>query len=611
MYCTVVCASRSPRIGAGLTYAMGDLRVKPGQLVRLPLRGKTEEGIVIELSAKKPERGFTVKEVQKILDATPLLTEAQLTLLPKICDEAFCTPRQALSLLLPPPPWSRLLPLEKEGSTRRVKSASDLREVCLPTLLLASLPKRRTDYTRAIEHCLRDGRQVLLLAPTTIEAQGWVTNLRTRFPEARTELQTGELTLARRRALWRECRNGDVNIVVGTRTAVFAPLPSLGLIIVDREEDALLTSERSPNVDARAIAHILAKAQRALLLLGTSCPSLESWHASHERRFTLSHFSSTDEENPKVTIVDLHATMTSPYPLSLELLSALTLHLTHRHPCLLLLNRRGIGTQMACRECRRPLLTSEGYPYAVHRRAGTPLLVSPHTGETAPVPARCPHCGSVKLTISGAGTEGVEEALRSRFPRATIQRIEGPRLTEGTVASAWRQLTKGATDILLGTSALLSAPLDAHVPFTACLLADVGLSQPHFRAGERIVQLLHRLKSLSSEEYLLQTFCPSVEEIQSVLPGKLSAYLDGELGRRREAGYPPFGEVARLLFRGEGAEARARTLLHDLEQHAPAALASLEHAGRAWTVDLRSPRATEVLRSVDLRGSIVHTHPLP
>lgn len=490
-----------------------------------------------------------------------------------------------------------------------------------PTLLIDTGGIDRTTlYATLIARQIRAGHTAIVLAADVASAQRLAARLRQRLG-TETLLVHGTQSESVQRRLWRSMQNG-APVVVGTRTALFSPMASLGLVIVDDEHEWTYKNEQAPRYHARLAAEVLCKTSDAKLVLCSATPSLESWrHAVGTKpRFSLVH-AGEQTSSPAIRVVDLAQEVSGKhYPLSAPLIAAVERRLQRKEQAVLLINRRGSATGLLCLDCRKPLTSKHTtLPLPVHIIGGKPHLVDQHAEEVLPIPESCPHCQSPRLHAIGAGTQRVEQTLKKLFPEARVARVDRDTLEEESIGSVLARAERGDIDILVGTQPVVKAADLPNVTLGAVLVADIGLSLPHFRAGERVVQhigsLVRRVPASPQAEVLLQTFRPEAPEIALSATRSIAEYVDSELRLRAEAGYPPITQMIRLIVR-EGGEARAHLLAKQANTHDPQACTAWAAAplpgkrGAKWCVFLKgsNPRAT--LGVLDLRGVSIDVDPI-
>ena len=365
------------------------------------------------------------------------------------------------------------------------------------------------------------------------------------------------LTEAERRDERERIASGEAPIVVGARSAVFAPVPALGLICIDEEHDASYKQESDPRYDARTVAAKRAALEGAVAVFGSATPRPESWQ-SLER---LELGGRLAGPLPSVKIVDLRRE--AGYPLSAPLLAELGRLADGGGKAILLLNRRGVSPALHCRACGLTLRCPDcDVALALH---ADDRLHCHHCGRRAPAPTLCPACGAAEIARLGAGTEKLEAELAARLPELELFRLDAD--VAGRPGKLGETLTGFAAcerGVLLGTQMVAKGHHFRGVALAAVVDADTGLGLPDFRAEERTFQLVTQLAGRSGRDapgrVLVQTFQPDARPIALAARHDVEEFLAGELERRRELGYPPFRHLVRVTVSGPGAVGPTRVL---------------------------------------------------
>lgn len=474
-------------------------------------------------------------------------------------------------------------------------------------------------YLRALARAFDLGRQAIILVPEIALTPQTVGRFRARFGP-RIGVIHSRLTLGQKLALWRRIERGEVDAVIGARSAVFAPLPRLGLIVVDEEhEGTYKQASPAPRYHARDVAIVRARGLGALVILGSATPSLES-HANAARG-KYRHLTLTCRPGaaalPSVELIDMGEELAgaapNPSPLSRRLRAALAGRLARGEQSIVLLNRRGFAAFVRCSGCGTVLRCDHCDVAMTWHRARGRLVC--HACEAArPWPAACPECGGADLVALGLGTQRIEETLATEFPAARTLRIDLD-TTRGKDAflAHWRAIMRGEVDIILGTQ-MIAKGLDLPgVTLVGVISADQTLFLPDFRAAERGFQLMTQVAGRAGRadrpgEVLIQTYVPHHYALRCALTHDTAAFFAKEMHIRRVLRFPPAQRLAALLFSGarESDVAAAakhmgdlcRTLTHLDEFHgrltvvgpAPAPLARLMDKWR-WRLLLRAPRA--------------------
>lgn len=430
-------------------------------------------------------------------------------------------------------------------------------------LLQDNRHRRLTCLIEAAEETLSRQRTVLIIAPEIARVSIIAGLARARWGK-RVELWHSGLSPRARTEAWRRIADGAATIVIGTRSAVFAPLPSLGLIGVEAEEDPALKEETIPHYHARDVALLRAGPINAALLLLTAHPSLETLDASTRASGPRGPFFERPDQpheadrHPLVEVIDLRRRQAGDL-LTEPMIAGISAALDARTGVILFLNRKGFAVSLFCRDCgAAPTCPRCSVALTFHKRAGR--LTCASCGASAPLPDTCPSCFAPRLTPVGFGTERIEEEVRRLFPRARIGRFDRETARTPPQAESLRRLASaGEFEILIGTQMLLQ---DLPLPpagFVGLPHAEAGLHRPDFRAAERTYHTLLDAVSLARSaqdggRVLLQTYLPTHHVITSVANGNEHLFYDQELAFRRALAYPPFTHLINLRIAGKQAE---------------------------------------------------------
>jgi len=427
-----------------------------------------------------------------------------------------------------------------------------------PFLLWGVTGSGKTEvYLHSISATLASGRSALILVPEISLTHQLVDRVRARFGDALAVLHSG-LSAAERWDQFRRIARGEARIAIGARSAVFAPLPELGIIVVDEEHDTAYKQSDGVHYHARDVAVMRAKIEGCVLVLGSATPSLESHGNAGEGRYQLLTLPERVENRPlpEVTVVDLRGRhMTSP--LGEELAAAISANLSAGGQTLLFLNRRGFANFLQCNACGEPIRCPNcSVSLTWHERP--PALHCHHCGHTLRRPERCAECGEPALQIWGWGTERLEALLRESFPAARIGRLDRDTTRrKGSmeeILAAWRG---GRIDILIGTQMIAKGHDVTGVTLVGVVFADLSLNLPDFRGCERTFQLLAQVAGRAGRgnrrgRVFVQTLQPEHFALQAALRHDFADFAARELEARHELGYPPFSRL--LLLRVEGAD---------------------------------------------------------
>ncbi len=440
-------------------------------------------------------------------------------------------------------------------------------------------------YLCAIDEVLNQGRQAIALVPEIALTPQTIQRFGARFGSRIGVVHSG-LSYGERYDTWRRAREGKIDVLIGPRSALFAPLPRLGLIVIDEEHEPSYKQEADvgtlhlPLYHTREVALELARSNQASVILGSATPDVETFSRALDGEFKLvelpqrilAHRSAGEpvryQELPPVEVVDLRVELREGNSsiFSRSLFGAIDDALKAREQVILFLNRRGTASSVLCRACGHALKCPRcNNPFTLHQ-IGTETateLVCHHCGKRGRVPRHCPNCGSTRIRGLGLGTEKLEQVARESFPGARTLRWDWD-VTRGKgshekILEAFR---RGEADVLIGTQ-MIAKGLDLpRVTLVGVVNADTALNLPDFRAGERTFQLLTQVagragRSALGGKVIIQTYYPEHYAIAATARHDYRAFYEQEIRFRREAAYPPFRPLVRLLF-ANSSESEAR-----------------------------------------------------
>ena len=549
------------------TYELPDGAGK-GAVVSVPFGRSRARGVVVELVEAAPV-GVKPLPVENVVhELPPSLVDLALW----IAEYYGSTPARALELVAPVRRQRRkeqASPVERqslEGEAEPDQLSSD-QEAALARiaeggrfLLYGPTGSGKTEvYLQAAAAALERGLGTIVLVPEIALAPQTVGRFRARFGDSVALLHSG-LTDAERRDERERIARGEARIVVGARSAVFAPMHDLGLICVDEEHDQSYKQESDPRYDARTVAVKRAALEGATVVYGSATPRPESW-AGLER---LELRERIGARLPPVRIVDLRRE--AGYPLSAPLLAGLGEIAENGGKAILLLNRRGIAPALHCRACGSTFRCPDcDVALVLHRDE---KLRCHHCGHSEPSPSECPACRSVELARIGAGTQRLERELAERVPELELIRLDADTAARPEeLADALRRFRDADRAVLLGTQMVAKGHHFAGVALAAVVDADTGLGMPDLRAEERTFQLVTQLAGRSGRDapggVIVQSFQPDARPLALAARHDVPRFLADELERRRELGYPPFRHLVRVLVTSPS-EAAGLKLLDEL-----------------------------------------------
>ena len=497
-----------------------------------------------------------------------------------------------------------------------------------PFLLWGVTGSGKTEvYLHAIAACLGRGQTTVVLVPEISLTHQVVDRIRARFQDSAIAVLHSALSDGERWDEWRRIAVGAARIVVGARSAVFAPLQNLGLVIVDEEHDPAYKQQDGLRYNGRDVAVMRAKLAACPIVLGSATPALETYRNARSGRYGLLELRERVESRPlpAIELVDLrragkgaHAVLLSP-----KMLAALRANVAAGAQSLVFLNRRGFANFLQCHQCGDPLQCPNcSVSLTYHQR--WQALRCHHCDHTMPVPPSCPHCGGVALGGAGAGTEQVEGALKKLVPGARVARMDRDTTSrkgaQREILAAWE---KGERDILIGTQ-MIAKGHDVHaVTLVGVLLADSALNFPDFRAAERTFQTLAQVAGRAGRgtqpgRVIIQTYQPGHPSLKFAVHHDYRGFAEHELAGRRALGYPPFARLVQIRCEGEqpaATEHLAQRLRQALAQvpesvhvlgPSPAPLEKVRRRYR-WHILLRGRSGSELRHAAKAARAAVQT----
>ena len=467
-------------------------------------------------------------------------------------------------------------------------------------------------FLRAAQRALELGRQAVILMPEISLTAQAVGIFRGRFGP-RVAVLHSALTPGERFDEWRRIHGGEATVVIGARSALFAPCPNLGLIVLDEEHDPSYKQDSPPRYHARETAIRRARTENAVVVLASATPSIESFHRARSGEYTLLRLSERIGERPPpvVETVDLRGTRKSIF--TPRLIYSMKQALDADEQMILFLNRRGYATFVLCPECGTVVRCPHCDVALVFHRAGHTVECH-HCGLSDTPPTTCAKCGGDQVNFAGWGTERVEQELRRALPQARPTRMDRDTTTrKGAHLRIVEDFRRAEADVLVGTQMVTKGFHFPGVTLVGVLCADVALNLPDFRAGERAFQLLAQVSGRCGRgdrpgRVIIQTYAPDHYAIAAARSQDYEAFFERELEARREHGYPPFSHLCNVVV-SAGSEAAARAWAETLAQRcadrgvqdvtvmgpAPAPLARLRGRSR-WHLLLKAAGAEHIRR---------------
>ena len=632
-------------------------RIAPGMRVVVPFRKRERMGYVIEIDVTPPNIA-NLKEVSDLPDEEPILSERLLSLLQWMAGYYAAPIGEVCAAAVPnilnradeigkkrqtPKEITNLESFQKERTESLTESQETIwkswetilkKETFDVALLHGITGSGKTElYLKLMEKVVSDGKTAILLVPEISLTPQLAGRVMVHFPE-RVAIYHSGITDVQRLHQWEAIQRGDIDIVVGTRSAMFAPLKNLGAIIIDEEHDHSYKQEESPRYHARDSAIMRAKLEGAFVVLGSATPSIESLANAKSDKYHYYHLQERygDAVLPDVRVIDMRkeprSELLNPH-LSIELISAIDKRLKKNQQTLLFLNRRGYANFFLCQDCgHTPECPNCKITLTYHKKGRQ--LTCHYCDYSIPGFDSCPKCHGIDILLIGSGTELIEEAIGKRFPSAHIARLDRDTVTsEKKRRELLSDMHRGKIDILIGTQMITKGHDFPNVTLVGIISADQSIHFPDFRSSERTVQLITQVSGRAGRakdpgEVIIQTYDPEHISIATASKNELDRYIESELNVRKELSYPPFSRIANIRIVGNrpaDVKNTSEQLMKGLNQlaggnhgvrllgPAPAPIAMMRGKTR-WQILIKSPSAGELARILNQLMNHLEENPI-
>lgn len=527
-------------------------------------------GFVIGQTNLEPT-GFKVKPINRFIDEEPLFNNKLLDLAKWVADFTMCSIGEALSAMLPGGKREKSLPelAPEDIPEHKAVKLSDEQKAAIEKVIYSFDIKNSRDlfyvygitgsgktevFLNIAEHVLEKELSVIYLVPEISLTHQVIETLRSRFSQGIAVLHS-HLTPSQRLKEWRRIQSGDARLIIGARSAVYAPCVNLGLIIIDEEHESSYKSGNTPRYSARQVAMKRIKLEGGKLLMGSATPSLESWKLMNEgiiEKLILSKRLSGGEI-PKSQIVDMRK---EEGILSKLLIEKINETYDQCRQTILFLNRRGFSYFFRCNSCGYEMLCRNcSVSLTYHKNKNK--MVCHYCGYQAHPVNVCPECKSLDVGATGFGTEHIEEEVQRIFPKMIVKRLDTDTTTKkGELKKTLDSFKKGQIDILIGTQMVARGLNFPGVKLVGIVMADTGLKMPDFRASERAFSLISQVSGRAGRysrdgEVLIQTLMPENRAINLAANSDLETFYEEELNTRKLLEFPPYSRLIRLVFRSK------------------------------------------------------------
>lgn len=568
-------------------------------------------GIIVklfdELPKDLPYDASKIRPIIRVLDEEPLLT-SELINLGIWMSNYYLTPiGEILNSMIPSGkretssqdfsftdefPEQKIVTLSDEQKKAIESITSSNNETVKFHYLYGTTGSGKTEvFLQVAEKILKKGKGIIYLVPEIGLTPQVIEAVTMRFGSTVAVLHSG-LTPSQKLTEWNRILHKEARIVIGARSAVFAPVPQLGLIIIDEEHDGSYKSNNTPRYHARQIAMYRCSKLAIPLLMGSATPSVESWNSISNGQFECHKLTKrlAGGAPPKIKIIDLSKQPSSGQSISQELFEAIDKAVAKKRQAILFLNRRGFnhffrcsycGYELKCKNCSVPLT----YHKSINR------LKCHYCGWSLEAPNSCPQCGSFDVGYSGFGTEFIEAEVKAKFPNARVVRVDTDSLTKkGELQDKLDAFKKGEYDIMLGTQMIAKGLNFPNLKVVGIVLADTGLHLPDFRASEKTFALITQVAGRAGRffpdgEVYVQTYNPGAESIYYACNSKVNEFYSSEISTRKLLEFPPFSRLVRLVFRSPNLE-DAKSTAHNAKQILEEQLSELKKKFSSLSADV-------------------------
>ena len=577
-----------------------------GKRAEIMFGNKKTQGFIINISDKIPEscpvEPSKIKPIKRVIDKEPLFGKELIEMANWIARYYLCTLGEAVFSMIPSGRRDSSaggFGFEEEVGKQKKNELSEEQKQAVEEILKSSCSsitsEKKSDtslfhylygptgsgktevFLSLAEKILETGKGVIYLVPEIGLTAQVVQAVSERFGNTAAVLHSG-LTPSQRLSEWHRIMHKEARVVVGARSAVFAPVPNLGLIIIDEEHDGSYKSGNNPRYHARQVAMHRCTKLKIPLLMGSATPSVEAWYGmqngSIKRHLLTKRLAGG--QMPHISCIDL-----SYYPgdgcISKPLEDAINKTLSKGHQTILFLNRRGFTHFFRCNQCGYELVCKNcSVPLTYHKAENR--LRCHYCGWSTYPPESCPQCGSLDIGSSGFGTEYIEAETRAKFPNARIVRLDTDILkNKEELIETLEDFKNGKYDIMLGTQMVAKGLNFPKLELVGVILADAGLHMPDFRAGERTFSLITQVAGRAGRYFpdgkvIVQTYSPGKGPVLYACQNRIEDFYSSELAERQMLDFPPFSRLLRLVFRSFNkglAEETARDAVKILAEGAP------------------------------------------
>ncbi len=632
MYAEIVVNHHFSKLKETLTYKVPEeMQIKRGDLVMVPFGKTINSGIILNLQNKSPE--FDTKYISETLSPNIFLEEWQIKLAKHISEYYFCSYFESFRLFLPKSIWKKNQTksrnkvektkiYKKEDHILTEEQSKIVRDIInnkIPVSLIHGVTgSGKTEvYKKIIQNIVDSGKQALLLVPEISLTPQFVKYFKGTFENL--ALVHSKISEGEKARQWKEIHNGEIKLVIGSRSAIFSPFKNLGLVIMDEEHEWTYKQEQTPRYNTRDLIFEINKLTNAQVIFGSATPSIEIMKKAKKKELKLFVMNERilKTEMPKIEIVDMREELRKQnFSMFSELLlNKIEEKLEKKEQILLFLNRRGSASATVCRDCGEAAICNNcdsKLTYHISKFKHSTLICH-HCGFVTKMPDLCPNCKSVRIKHFGIGTEKVENELKKLFPNARIARADRDTMSKkDSFEELHKNLNADKIDILIGTQMIAKGMDIANISLVGVIMADTSFHIPDFRSAERSFQLLSQVGGRAGRrekqgEVIIQTYNPNHCVLEAVKNHDYESFYEQEIYAREQNKLPPFSKIIKLIFADENKKLcaeKADLLLKKLaskdhEIFAAPALMPRMNKKFYWHVFVQGPAPEIVIKKID------------
>jgi primosomal protein N' (replication factor Y) len=551
--------------------------VQAGSRVKVPFGNTFKTGYVLDIFNKSPQVNYTIKNIKEVVDKNSLIPSHMIKLAKVMSEYYVCSIGEILSVILPASLRLKREKKDKEISDNKIRDNKETFELSAEQRKVLRYIIKKADenvfarfllhgvtdsgktevYMRIITKMINIKKQVIMLVPEIAITTQLKELLIKRFSEEKIGIWHSKISKSQKINYMRKMQNGELNVLVGPRSAVFATFKNLGAVIIDEEQDSSYKNNSSPYYDAKWVAEKRCEIEKALLIQGSATPNIETLYRAGKGEYEYLNISERihQSQHPELIIVDMKREYNERYRggiFSKYLLDELGNTIEKKRQSIIFLNRRGYAPAVVCKSCGENIKCPNCNITLVYHSSNERLNCH-WCDYRQKVPPYCPECSGSTFKYSGIGTERVEAALRKLFPEIRVVRMDLDTTSrKGSVESIFKNFKNGKYDIMVGTQIVAKGWDFSNVDLVGVINSDIGLMLPDFRSAERAFTLLKQVEGRTGRgknrgKIVVQTFNPSHYSIKMLFEKEYSEFYRKEIEIRKTTGFPPFMKLINIV----------------------------------------------------------------